>query len=384
VNGFRTAFVETLLAVFKSKELLGPLVLGVILYAFYFPLPFAQQVSHELPLVLVDQENSGLTRRIARDLSTTRQVEIVAEAASLAEAEELVRDRRADGILLLPNGLTRSLLTQAPPVNVGIWVNGTYVLRASNIGDAISAVISGAAQDMLAPAAQQLHLRRPVEVILRPLFNTYEGFKDYIFPAVANIILQQTLLIGAAVFMGARRERGGEWRMPRDRLLGSWTAIALFGTLGELFYFGLIFWLQDVPRGGNIGALLFTVPIFAFAVTGLGLFIGSFVDKGYRAMQLIAPTSVPLFFLTGAVWPLQAMPHWLAVLSDLSPATVAVHLFVRLNQMGASLAETRDSLAILIGLAVVYGGLAIWRIGLPITTTALDPDRNTEAKQINV
>jgi ABC-2 type transport system permease protein len=161
-------------------------------------------------------------------------------------------------------------------------------------------------------------------------------------------------------------------------------AIALLGMLGELFYFGLIFWLQDVPRGGNIGALLFTVPIFAFAVTGLGLFIGSFLDRGYRGMHLIAPTSVPLFFLTGAVWPLQAMPGWVAALSHLSPATVAVHLFVRLNQMGASLAQIRDSLAILIGLAVAYGGLAIWRIGLPSTAIASTSDRNAAAKQINV
>lgn len=383
MNGFRAAFTSTLLGVLRSKDLLGPLVIGIILYAFYFPLPFAQQVSHELPVVLVDQENSGLTRRIARDLSATRQVEIVDEATSLAAAAAMVRDRQADGILLLPTGLTRSLLTQAPPVNVGIWVNGTYVLRASNIGDAISAVITGDAQEMLAPVAQEKHLRPPFEVTLRPLFNTYEGFKDYVFPAVANIILQQTLLIGAAIFMGMRRERG-EWRMPRSALLGSWTAIALLGMLGELFYFGLIFWLQDVPRGGNIGALLIAVPIFAFAVTGLGLFIGSFVDKGYRGMHLIAPTSVPLFFLTGAVWPLQAMPDWVATLSHLSPATIAVHLFVRLNQMGASLGEVRDSLATLIGLAVIYGGLAFWRIGSPIIVNAPDPSRNNVAEQIKV
>jgi ABC-2 type transport system permease protein len=247
----------------------------------------------------------------------------------------------------------------------------------------VSAVISGAAEEMLAPVAQEQHLRPAFEVTMRPLFNTYEGFKDYVFPAVANIILQQTLLIGAAIFMGMRRERG-EWRMPRAELLGSWTAIALLGMLGELFYFGLIFWLQDVPRGGNIGALLIAVPIFAFAVTGLGLFIGSFLDKGYRGMHVIAPTSVPLFFLTGAVWPLQAMPDWVSTLSHLSPATIAVHLFVRLNQMGASLAETRDSLAILFGLAVAYGGLAIWRIGLPNKATAAGSGRTAARKQINV
>jgi ABC-2 type transport system permease protein len=331
-------------------------------------LPFAHQVVRGLPIVLVDQENSTLTRRIARDLSATRQVEIVAEAPSLTIAEEMVRDRRADGILLLPEDLSRSLRTEAPPAGVGIWINGTYLLRASNIAAAISAVINGAAEEMLAPVAGELHVRRPYEITLRPLYNTYEGFKDYVFPAVSNIILQQTLLIGAAIFMGMRREEKGEWRMPRDRLIGSWMAIALIGSLGELFYFGLIFWFQDVPRGGNIGAILLTVPIFALTVTALGLFIGSFVDKGFRGMHLLGPTSVPLFFLTGAVWPLQEMPRWLAALSHLSPATIAVHLFVRLNQMGASLAEVRDSLAILVALLVAYGSLALWRIGLPART----------------
>jgi ABC-2 type transport system permease protein len=368
MNGFRDGFTATLLTVLRSKDLIGPLVIGIILYAFYFPLPFAHQVVRGLPIVLVDQEHSALTRRIARDLSATRQVEIVADAPSLVVAEKMVRDRRADGILLLPEDLTRSLLTQAPPAGVGIWINGTYLLRASNIAAAISAVINGAAEEMLAPVAQEQHLRQPYEITLRPLYNTYEGFKDYVFPAVSNIILQQTLLIGAAIFMGMRREEKGEWRMPRDRLIGSWMAIALIGSLGELFYFGLIFWFQDVPRGGNIGAILLTVPIFALTVTALGLFIGSFVDKGFRGMHLLGPTSVPLFFLTGAVWPLQEMPRWLAALSHLSPATIAVHLFVRLNQMGASLAEVRDSLAILVALLVAYGSLALWRIGLPART----------------
>jgi ABC-2 type transport system permease protein len=372
MNGFRDGFTTTLLTVLRSKDLIGPLVIGIILYAFYFPLPFAHQVVRGLPIVLVDQEQSALTRRIARDLSATRQVEIVADAPSLVVAEKMVRDRRADGILLLPDDLTRSLLTQAPPAGVGIWINGTYLLRASNIAAAISAVITGAAEEMLAPVAQEQHLRQPYEITLRPLYNTYEGFKDYVFPAVSNIILQQTLLIGAAIFMGMRREEKGEWRMPRDRLIGSWMAIALIGSLGELFYFGLIFWFQDVPRGGNIGAILLTVPIFALTVTALGLFIGSFVDKGFRGMHLLGPTSVPLFFLTGAVWPLQEMPRWLAALSHLSPATIAVHLFVRLNQMGASLAEVSDSLAILVALLVAYGSLALWRIGLPARTKTAD------------
>ena len=46
----------------------------------------------------------------------------------------------------------------------------------------------------------QLQIRGglPVAVTTEPLFNRTGGYKGYVFPAVAVIIVQQTLLFGAA------------------------------------------------------------------------------------------------------------------------------------------------------------------------------------------
>ena len=82
--------------------------------------------------------------------------------------------------------------------------------------------------------------------------------------------------------------------------------------------------------------------------------------------QVVEDERGPLVFLGGFAWPLDQMPGWLATLAWLSPATGGMHAFVRLNQMGATLAETGWPLAILAILAALYGGAFMiasrWRL----------------------
>ncbi len=358
---FRVGFEQTWRVVLTSRTLVSTMLLAVVLYAFYYPAPYAHETAQRLPVVLVDEEDSALTRELVRAVAATRAVRIVERVATMHEATDRLRRGAADGINLLPRGLARSLLTGAPGGGIGVWVNATYLLRASAIGEGVSAAIEGVAERRIGPAARALGLRRPVRIIREPLFNPGAGYKDYVFPAVASVILQQTLLFGAATFMAGRHERG-HWRMGRAEFAGAWGAMTLIGVLAALFYFGLVFWIQDVPRGGNIPALLVTVPFFAAAVAALGLWLGSLFDQAARAVQVLAPTSVPLFFLTGAAWPLDQMPWWLAAVSHLAPSTLGVHLFVPLNEMGASLGEVAGSASGLVGLAALYGGLAFFRL----------------------
>ncbi|WBO23882.1 ABC transporter permease [Sphingomonas abietis] len=360
---FRLGFEQTMLAVVRSRELLSTIILAVLLYGFYYPAPYAHQTVQGLPIVIVDEEDSVLTRSVIRDLTATREVRLIAIVPNFHAAEMAVRERRADGILLFPDGFTRSLLTGASGGGVGVWVDGAYLLRARDIGVAVTASIAGVAKDRLGPSARSLGIALPFEIVVRPLFNTREGYKDYVFPAVGIIILQQTLLFGSAAFMAQRRERGA-WQIDGPGFAGMWLAFTTIGTLAALLYFGLIFWIQDVPRGGNIAIAVLAAPIFAAAVSALGLLLGSLMERGYRAMQILVPTSVPLFFLTGSAWPLESMPHWVAVCAYLSPATAGVHLFVRLNQMGANLDEVAMPLVALIGTAALYGLLSALRISL--------------------
>jgi len=355
---FRQSFEQTLLTIVTTRDIMAVAILSVLLYAFYYPAPYEHQAAQALPLVVVDGDQNALSRLLIARLGDTRAIRLVGEMPDMATARAAIRNREAEGILLLSPGFSGDVLTQRPGAGIGLWLNGTYLLRAEGLGTGLVDVITDTLDETLASRRGSPSARQSVTV--QPLFNTTAGYRDYIFPSVANIILQQTLLLASARLIAERRRRG-EPALPPAGALGQWAACTLIGILASFFYFGFVYWVQDIPRAGNISALFLSVPLFAMAVAGLGLWIGSFFRNGDDAFKLLLPTSVPLVFLTGFAWPLSEMPGWLASLSWLSPATVAMHLFIRFNQMGATISEAAGPLAMMALLAVVYGTASILR-----------------------
>lgn len=371
---FARGFVATWHGVLTTRTLLSTTLLAVVLYAFYYPAPYAHETAQRLPVIVVDQAGSAFSRAVVRDLDATRAMTVAGVVTDLAQARAQMRRGEADGIILLTPGLERQALTGAPGAGVAVWVNATYLLRASTIGAAVTAVLRDIATERLVQGGQRARAGPPVTVVRAALFNPTGGYKGYVFPAVAVIIVQQTLLFGVAIFIGMRR-RARDWRMGHAEFFGSWAAFTSMGILSSLFLFGLMFWLQGVPLEQNMAGMLAVVPVFSAAVAGAGLWIGSVLDCGERAMVILGPTSVPFFFLTGTAWPLGQMPRFLQAIAYLIPSTAGVHTFVPLNQMGATLADVRGDIGVLVALTVGYGALAWWRIaGRGSARTAARPD----------
>jgi len=347
-------FEATLLEILGSRELLSLAVISVLFYAFYYPAPYSQQQVQALPMVVVDRDDTPLSRAIVRGLGDTRSVRIVGRVPDMAAARQAVRQRRADGILYFSKGLGAAALAGRPGSGVALIINGAYFVRAEGIARALGDVVADEAQQLGGAISVTGGFDPGRLIVAQPLFNTTGGYRDYVFPAIVNIILQQTLLFAAARLIAERRRRG-VWRRGAVEAIGSWVALTLIGILAGLFVFGFAFWAQDVPRAGNVSGLIIALPLFAAAVSAAGLAIGSLFRDGDDALKLLMPTSVPLVFLAGFAWPLDEMPRWLAALAWLSPATAAMHLFVRFNQMGASIAEASGPLAVMAGLAGAYG-----------------------------
>lgn len=356
----RHAFEGALLEIFRTRDLVAVAVISVLFYAFYYPAPYAHQVVERLPIVVVDADRSVVSRAILRNLNAAHEVEIAADVPDMVAARALVRNRQAEGILVIPHDLGSALIEGRPGGGIAIWLNAAYLLRAEAVGKSIGAAIGAVLEARVASLSGTVPL--PVTpIVARPLFNTTEGYRDYIFPAVANVILQQTLLFAVARLVAERR-RTGRWKRGGGMVLGVWAACTTIGTLSGLLYFGLIFWLQDIPHGGNITALLLTVPMFAATVAAAALTVGSMVRSGDNALKILIPTSIPFVFLSGFAWPLVAMPDWVRVIAWLIPVTPATHIFVPLNQMGASLFEVRNAVAVLLLQLMVFGSVAIYRL----------------------
>ena len=71
-------------------------------------------------------------------------------------------------------------------------------------------------------------------------------------------------------------------------------------------------------------------------------------------MQVVLFTSLPLVFLAGFAWPVEALPEWLRAAAPLIPSTSAIPAYLRLTRMGAGLADVARESAALWALAAMY------------------------------
>lgn len=362
MNRVAAGFTETLRAVFSDRYAVVTLVGAVVLYSFFYPVAYRHQVASQYPVLVVDQDRSPMSRALVRKVSAVRAVRIAGDALSMKEAQRRVARGEAEGILVIEEGLHREIL-RGGQGRLALFGSGALLGRGAavleGLGDAAAAFGRDAAMAQArfagAPAAP------PVQLVTRPLFNIREGYGSAIVPGVAQLIVQQTLLIGMLVLAGTRRERIGPLAFSRQGLLGIATAFALIGTCSMLYYNGFVMWLQDYPRGGNPAGTLLGGGLYVAAVVAFALFAGSFFRTRERPFQLLIVTSLPLFFLSGLSWPAVAMPQPLAWLARLVPSTPGINAMVKLNQMGASVAEASPELCNLLALTLLYGALAAWR-----------------------
>ncbi|MGC4250585.1 MAG: ABC transporter permease [Sphingobium sp.] len=357
------AFLAAFRVILTDSTALTLLIGSAILYSFFYPSAYSGEVPTRIPVAVVDMDHSAASRSLTVKLGALQQAEVVARPASPDQALRWMQDRRASAIVIIPEGFERHIL-RGEQATVALYGNGAYLLRGSTalagVGTALGAAGREAATDQAmasgAPAPPALAL------IQRPLFNTREGYGSTVFPGVTFIIIHQTLLMGLALLAATMRERHGPLAFHPCELLGIALAFFTVGCVNVAYYAGFVFWFQDMPRAaGSFGALAVAGALFVAATVAAALALASFFQTRERPVQLWIITSLPIYFLAGLSWPVEATPDWLALLARLLPTTPGIHLMVGINQMGASLWEQRSELLNLAALVLLYGSIAAAR-----------------------
>lgn len=347
----------------RDRAAVVTIIVAVLVYGFYYPEAYSHQVVDRLPLVVIDLDDSVSSRELLRRVDSLRGVNVAAMLGALPEAEDWITSRRADAILLVLPGFERDIL-RGDRGRIAVYGNGANLLRA---GNALASLTDALASFGAAAVREQAQFRGApappaFELVQRPLYNTRVGYGSTVVPAVGQLIAQQTLLIGIVLVLAWRRERlGRRPRMAGRALLGTGAFFALLGMFSSAHFAGFVPWFHDYPRGGNLTVLALAIPVFVLAVTSLGLFIGSFFRVRERAMLFLLPAALPMYFLSGVSWQVEAMPTAARGLAALLPSTHGIPLIMKLNQMGAGLGEVASEFAALVLLTVLYGALAWWR-----------------------
>ncbi len=104
------------------------------------------------------------------------------------------------------------------------------------------------------------------------------------------------------------------------KCLGGATVAAFQGVI-VLCLAGLV----GVPYAAGLIALVFGLQLLlAFAITAFGVMVAARITQMQSFMALMQMAIMPMYFLSGALFPVSGLPQWLAILNRLDPLTYAV------------------------------------------------------------
>ena len=359
---------------FSDPGALLLLVVAAGMYGLFYPQPYLPEVLVDVATVVVDHDGTSLSRRLARMADASQLVQVTARTTNRLEAEAMVRRGEAGAILEIPRDFARNIL-RGESVTVSCFTDAAYFLvyRQSTSGLVAAARTLSAGIEIQRLEASGMtpeqagDARAPLITDDRPLYNPAEGYASYIVPGVLVLILQQTLLIGIGLLAGTARE-DGKTPMAEGSLaitLGRVLAYFAIYFLHAVFYFVVVFHLFNLPYRGNLGTTFaFTTPFLLSAIC-LAFIISNLFRHRETALQVLLFTSLPAIFLSGFAWPTEMVPRWLNGLALLLPSTAGIPGFLRVNQMGATLAQVATEWRILWVLAGVYfllaWGIHVWK-----------------------
>ena len=364
------AWVDTLKTIAADKGVLLLIAIAPVIYGFFYPWPYSEQAVTRVPVAVVDYDHSNLSRQITRFAQASPRLEVRMVIGDERQARQALWHGEIEGYAILPRNLKRDVLRGNAAV-VTVEANGSYALLnkavLSGFAEAVGTVSAGVEIRKLqvsGQSAQQAQAsRNPVNTQMVALFNPTEGYGSYVVPAVALLIIQQTLLMGVGMLVGLWVETG-KHRADAATWLGRILGFSTAGYLSGLLYFGWIFWAQDFPRGANTGGALLLLAFYIPAICTLGALLGVWFGNRERALQVLLFTALPMAFVSGFSWPAEALPALLQALRWLFPSTAGIQASLRLNQMGAPVADVAGCLLILAALAASAGWLLL-RVARP-------------------
>lgn len=347
MKGFLQEWRAEALRILKDPGILL-LFFGVqLIYPAVYPLPYRNEVLRNVPIAVVDQDTTPVSRQLIRMVDASETVQVARHFADFETARKTFIQREISGILVVPPDFTRNI-RKGRTATLPLYCDGSYFLvyRQVALGVQQSAGTLSAGIEIQRLTAsgltrkQAMAARDPLPLMNIFLFNPAGGYGAYIVPAVLVLILHQTLLIGIGMLGGTQREYGDRANTPRNssatgRILGRIFVYLPLYCLHIVWFFGILFRIYRYPQRADLWELFFFLLPFLLATICLGLCLRHLFRERVSAMMALLFTSIPILFLSGFSWPVEAIPQPLRILSQLLPAMPGIAGFLKLNHMGA-------------------------------------------------
>lgn len=368
---------------FRNQTLRTVFLAGPLIYALLFGFVYQQGKVMNLPVIVVDKDNSPASNQLLEMLHDNEVLKVISVRHDNTDLKKSMIRQNASALMIIPDRFEADLLQKRYP-EIVTYVNTANMMTANFSTKAIQTILGTYSAGISIKTLQKKGLPQgiaatqyePFKANYIRLYNQTGNYFLFMWPAMLAVILQQVILLAMAVSFAAEFEKQSfatefltRTRSPFGSILVKVTPVWILSAVNVLVFYVLhhVFHAPVPHNAFNFAAI---TSLFVASVSFLGVFISVLLPEALKATQVLMLVSTPSFIIGGFTWPREAMPAAVQYFSDVIPLTPFLQAFKILLIQEGDLSDTLPYLQHLSILTLVYGLLSLVALKIKIANLA--------------
>lgn len=297
------------------------IIVTPFLIFFLFASMFSKGVIRNIPVAVVDRDNSAMSREIIRKIDSMPSVRITGILTNLEEGRVSLVRGGIYSLIYIQNGF-ESKTERGIPCNIINYYNNENLLISGTVVRDITAVISNFSSEkfaenlskkgMLQPQIKSM--TEPVTVSTHVLFNPYLNYMYYLLSGLLPNALHFFILLTSIYAIGIEMKKGTMAELMETG--GMNTAVAITGKLIPytliysvigMFMLGLMFRYLQFPVKGNLFLVVISTLFFVVSYQAVGIVFIALTGNLTKAMLASSFYASSAFTFSGVTFPVITM-----------------------------------------------------------------------------
>lgn len=309
------------------------MIIAPVFCAVFFLTLMEEGLPVQLPVAVVDLDNTETSRSLTRQLAAFEQTGVVMQTGDFAEARRAMQRGEVYGIFLIPEGFTVDASTGMQPT-ISYYTNNAFLIAGSLLFKDLKtmATLAGAAVGMQIGLAkgytedQIMGQLQPIVIDTHALGNPWLNYSVYlnnvILPGVLElmIFLVTVFCIGSEIKMGTSRE----WlRMGNNSLfvslVGKLLPHTVIFTLVGVFLCTALYGYAGFPLLSGWLPMIAAIFLLVLASQAMGIFMIGVLPTLRLGLSFASLFGVIAFSISGFTYPVPSMDPTLQAVTNLFP-----------------------------------------------------------------
>ena len=287
----------------------------------------------EMPMGIVDADNTSTTRALIRRLDAFQMSRITQSYSNVAEARKAIQNNEIYGFLYFPKGTTEKLLASRQP-KISYYYSYTTLAAGAllmkdlkTISTLGSAAVGQATMRAKGYTPEQIQtFLQPIKIDLHQIANPWTSYNSYLTTMIVPGLMMLFIFLITAYSLGTELKfnTSKQWLEMADNnisiaLLGKLLPQALIWLAVVYCYEIYVFFHLGFPHLGSPWTLVLLGLMQVLASQGFGVFAFGLLPSLRMSMSVCSLWAVLSISMAGSAFPVMGMDRPLQSLSWLCP-----------------------------------------------------------------